>query len=63
MIYLARLPCGCVISSCDDETGLLWFYLVIGNGWTIEILEAGQAFESECADCQAAQPLKTQWMF
>lgn len=63
MIYIARLSCGCAISSCDDESDLLWFYLCRGNGWTIEAYEPGQEIDMECDEAKGAHRRETQRMF
>ncbi len=52
MIYIARLPCSCVIDANDNEYDLFWFYLMRGNGWTVERVEKGQKIEYECAACR-----------
>ena len=60
-IYIARLPCGCVVSSCeiwDDDTDALWLYQALGNGWTVERVEAGAPIDM---DCQEAAAIPGRW--
>jgi hypothetical protein len=55
-IYIARLPCGCVVSSCEvwgDDTDALWLYQARGNGWTIERAKAEQPIVMECQEAAA----------
>jgi hypothetical protein len=57
-VYIARLPCGCVASTCDiwgDETDALWLYQVRGNGWTVERVSLDTPLTQEC-DQAAAIP-------
>jgi hypothetical protein len=67
MMYLARLPCGCIVSACDvsdDETDALWLYHASGNGWTIECVEEGAAIEDgQCADMKRDARLQQMSMF
>jgi hypothetical protein len=54
--YIARLPCGCVVSSCDiwdDETDALWLYQASGNGWTMERVREGESIVMDCPDAAA----------
>ena len=55
-VYIARLPCGCVVSSCEishDDTDALWLYLAQGNGWTVEQVAIDQVIALDCQDAAA----------
>lgn len=55
-VYIARLPCGCVVSSCEiwnDDTDALWLYLAQGNGWTVERVSADMSIDLDCKEAAA----------
>ena len=55
-IYIARLPCGCVVSSCeiwDDDTDALWLYQACGNGWTVERVSVDTPIVLDCSEAAA----------
>lgn len=65
-IYVARLPCGCVIESCpvwDDETDITWLYRMRGNGWAVSVHSIHDELVETCEQGTIATPLTTRRMF
>ncbi len=65
-IYIARLPCGCVIDVqevFEDETDAVWLYHASGNGWIITRQCADETIVDECKDMIQMRPLTTKRMF
>jgi hypothetical protein len=64
VIYIARLPCGCVVDACPEHEDVrLWLYGCLGNGWAVERIDPSDPIEGDCPTCQEKMKPRQTSMF
>jgi hypothetical protein len=53
VIYIARLPCGCVIDACEEgDNEMMWVRGWVKNGWIVTRETPCTEIESACPTCK-----------